>query len=213
MNYKVAYIDEVDSDIRSFKRSVLLRANTKFEVIVIKPKEDINETVEEILASSVDAIVSDFKLSEEAPQIHYNGSDIINAVLRIRDNFPVFILTSFEQDAEDKGSDVNIVYEKVDVQESSKFFDKVVHQIKKHKSKIESAELRILELKKRQKDNPLTMSEEQELIDLDSLVSNSLDKRGFIQNDIKVSSNTDRLQALINKADDIINAINNKKYE
>ena len=50
-------------------------------------------------------------------------------------------------------------------------------------------------------------------LDLDSLVSNSLDKRGFIQNDIKVSSNTDRLQALINKADDIINAINNKKYE
>ena len=61
MNYKVAYIDEVDSDIRSFKRSVLLRANTKFEVIVVKPKEDINETVKDIFAASVDAIVSDLK--------------------------------------------------------------------------------------------------------------------------------------------------------
>ena len=162
MNYKVAYIDEVDSDIRSFKRSVLLRANTKFEVVVVKPKEDINETVKDILDSSVDAIVSDFKLSEEAPNVHYNGSDIINAILEIREDFPVFILTSFEQDAEDKGSDVNIVYEKVDVQESSKFFDKVIHQIKKHKAKIESAEIRILELKEKQKDDTLTMSEEQE---------------------------------------------------
>jgi DNA-binding NarL/FixJ family response regulator len=211
MNYKVAYIDEVDSDIRSFKRSVLLRANTKFEVVVVKPKEDINETVKDILDSSVDAIVSDFKLSEEAPNVHYNGSDIINAILEIREDFPVFILTSFEQDAEDKGSDVNIVYEKVDVQESSKFFDKVIHQIKKHKAKIESAEIRILELKEKQKDDTLTMSEEQELLDLDSLVSKSLDKRGFIKDDIRVSTNTDRLQALINKADDIIEAINKQK--
>lgn len=211
MNYKVAYIDEVDSDIRSFKRSVLLRANTKFEVVVIKPKEDINETVREILSSSVDAIVSDFKLSEEAPMVHYNGSDVINAILGIREDFPVFILTSFEQDAEDKGSDVNIVYEKVDVQESSKFFDKVVHQIKKHKAKIESAETRLIELKEKQKNTSLTMTEEQELLDLDSLVSKSLDKRGFIKEDIRVSSNTDRLKALIKKADNIIDAINKQK--
>ncbi|WP_296385364.1 hypothetical protein [Winogradskyella sp.] len=213
MSYKVAYIDEVDSDIRSFKRSVLLRANTKFEVIVIKPNDDINETVKEILASSVDAIVSDFKLSEEAPTVHYNGSDIIKAILDIREDFPVFILTSFEQDAEDKGSDVNIVYEKVDVQESSKFFDKVILQIKKHKAKIESAEIRILDLKKKQEEDSLTMSEEQELLDLDSLVSKSLDKRGYIKEDIRISSNTDRLQELIKKADDIIDAINKQKNQ
>jgi len=213
MTYKVAYIDEVDVDIRSFKRSVFLRANTKFEVIVVKPKDDIDETVKEILSSSVDAVVSDFKLSEEAPTVHYNGSDIIKAILKIREDFPVFILTSFEQDAEDKGSDVNIVYEKVEVQESPKFFDKVVLQIKKHKAKIESAEIRIIELKKQQQYSSLTMSEEQELLDLDSIVSKSLDKRGFIKEDIRVSSNTDRLQELIKKADDIIDAINKQKNQ
>ena len=46
MSYKVAYIDEVDSDIRSFKRSVLLRANTKFEVIVIDNHSNDNKFVE-----------------------------------------------------------------------------------------------------------------------------------------------------------------------
>ena len=208
MSYKVVYIDEVDADIRSFKRSVALRANEKFDVISVKPKEDIIETVREIFSNFPDAIVADFRLSEEAPDVHYNGSDVIKEILSIRENFPVFILTSFEEDAEDKGFDVNIIYEKVEVQESSKFFDKVILQIKKHKSKIESAEIRIIELKKIQKDSSLTMSEEQELIDLDSLVSKSLDKRGFIKKDIKVSTNTDRLQALIKKADDIIDAIN-----
>jgi hypothetical protein len=213
MSYKVVYIDEVDADIRSFTRSVALRANVKFEVIAVKPKEDIAETVVEIFSNFPDAIVADFRLSEEAPDVHYNGSDVIKEILSIRENFPVFILTSFEEDAEDKGFDVNIIYEKVDVQESSKFFDKVILQIKKHKAKIESAEIRILELKQIQQKNPLTMSEEQELIDLDSLVSKSLDKRGFIKDDIRTSSNTDRLQTLIKKADDIIDAINKQEEQ
>ena len=211
MSYKVVYIDEVDADIRSFKRSMALRANEKFEIIAIKPREEISETIDEVFSAFPDAIVADFRLSEEAPQVHYNGSDVIKEILSIRENFPVFILTSFEEDAEDKGFDVNIIYEKVDVQESSKFFDKVILQIKKYKARIESAEIRILELRKKMLEDSLTSSEEQELMDLDSLVSKSLDKRGYIQEDLKISSNTDRLQALIKKADDIIDAINNNK--
>jgi DNA-binding NarL/FixJ family response regulator len=213
MSYKVVYIDEVDADIRSFKRSVALRANEKFEVIPIKPKEDILETVEEIFSAFPDAVVADFRLSEEAPEVHYNGADVIKEILTIREDFPVFILTSFEEDAEDKGFDVNIIYEKVDVQESSKFFDKVILQIKKHKARIESAEVRIIELQKKLSEESLTSSEEQELMDLDSLVSKSLDKRGFIQENIRISSNTDRLQALIKKADDIIEAISKQKNQ
>ena len=73
------------------------------------------------------------RLSEEDPTVHYNGSDVIKEILNIRKDFPVFILTSFEDDAIDKGFDVNIVYEKKEIQESPKFFEKVIIQIKKHK--------------------------------------------------------------------------------
>lgn len=146
MKYKVAYIDEVDRDVRSFKRSVFLRANEKFDVITIKPKTSVEDTVLEVFEQFADAVVADFRLSEEDPTVHYNGSDIIKQVLSIRKDFPVFILTSFEDDAVDKGFDVNIVYEKKDIQSDSKFFDKVIIQIKKHKAKIESAEIRLLEL-------------------------------------------------------------------
>lgn len=213
MNYKVAYIDEMDSDIRSFKRSVLLRANEKFEVVAIKPRADINETVSLIFENFVDAVVADFRLSEEDPTVHYNGSDLIKEVLNIRDDFPVFILTSFEDDAVDQGFDVNIVYEKVDVQETSKFFDKVILQIKKHKAKIESAELRILELTEKRKNTPLTNSEEQELLELDSLIEKSLDRKSKMPTDLKASTNSERLEELLNKADKIIEAINKKNLD
>ncbi|WP_179006073.1 hypothetical protein [Winogradskyella forsetii] len=213
MSYKVAYIDEMDSDIRSFKRSVLLRANEKFEVVAIKPKANINDTVSMIFENFVDAVVADFRLSEEDPTVHYNGSDLIKEVLNIRDDFPVFILTSFEDDAVDQGFDVNIVYEKVDVQETSKFFDKVILQIKKYKAKIESAELRILELTEKRKNNPLTNSEEQEFLELDSLIEKSLDKQSKIPVDLKATTNSERLKELLNKADKIIEAINKKNLD
>lgn len=210
MSYKVAYIDEMDSDIRSFKRSVLLRANEKFEVVAIKPKAEIKETVSVIFENFVDAVVADFRLSEEDPTIHYNGSDLIKEILNIREDFPVFILTSFEDDAVDKGFDVNIVYEKIDVQETSKFFDKVILQIKKYKAKIESAELRILELSDKRKNDLLSNSEEQELLELDSLVEKSLDKKSKLPIDLKISSNSKRLEELLTKADKIIEAIKKK---
>lgn len=213
MSFKVAYIDEMDSDIRSFKRSVLLRANEKFDVVSIKPKADIHETVSLIFENFVDAVVADFRLSEEDPTIHYNGSDLIKEVLFIREDFPVFILTSFEDDAVDKGFDVNIVYEKIDVQETSKFFDKVILQIKKYKAKIESAEIRILELTEKRKTTPLTNSEEEELLELDYLIEKSLDKKSKIPIDLKDSTNSDRLKELINKADEIIEAINKKNLD
>lgn len=213
MSYKVAYIDEMDSDIRSFKRSVLLRANEKFEVVAIKPRADISETVSLIFENFVDAVVADFRLSEEDPTVHYNGSDLIKEILNVREDFPVFILTSFEDDAVDQGFDVNIVYEKVDVQETSKFFDKVILQIKKHKAKIETAELKILELTEKRKNTSLTNSEEQELLELDSLIEKSLDRKSKMPTDLKESTNSERLKELLNKADKIIEAINKKNLD
>lgn len=213
MSYKVAYIDEVDSDIRSFKRSVLLRANEKFEVVSFKPKSSITETVKEIFESHVDAIVADFRLSEEDPTVHYNGSDVIREILNIRKDFPVFILTSFEDDAIDKGFDVNIVYEKKEIQESPKFFEKVITQIKKHKAKVEMAEIRLLELIGKRKKEALTYAEEEELIELDSVIEKNLDKKGAIPDDFKKNTNTERLNDLINKTDELIREIKSKNND
>lgn len=211
MKYKVAYIDEQDADIRSFKRSVLLRSAEKFEVFSVKPKSSIEDTITEIFEGDVDAVIADFRLSEEDPTVHYNGSDIVREVLNIRAEFPVFILTSFEDDAIDKGFDVNIVYEKKDIQENGKFFEKVILQIKKHKSKIENAELRLKELIEKRQKGPLNNREEEELIELDSMIEKTLDKRNSIPPDFKTITNTEKLNELINKTEELIKEVKSKK--
>lgn len=210
MKYKVVYIDEVDSEIRSFKRSVKLRANEKFDISVVKPKPTIESTVSKIINQFADAVVADFRLSEEAPEVHYNGSTIIEEILKIRKDFPVFILTSFEDDAIDKGFDVNIVYQKKDILSNSKFFDRVVNQIKKHRVKIKNAETRILELIKKREQKQLSQQEEYELLELDQFIEERLDQRGLITKDLKTITNSKRLKSLLDKADKILEEIKKK---
>ncbi|MCY4160837.1 MAG: hypothetical protein OXC92_07125 [Flavobacteriaceae bacterium] len=210
MKYKVVYIDEVDSEIRSFKRSVKLRANEKFDISVVKPKPTIESTVSEIINQFADAVVADFRLSEEAPEVHYNGSTIIEEILKIRKDFPVFILTSFEDDAIDKGFDVNIVYQKKDILSNSKFFDRVVNQIKKHRVKIKNAETRTLELIKKREQKQLSQQEEYELLELDQFIEERLDQRGLITKDLKTITNSKRLKSLLDKADKILEEIKKK---
>ncbi|MCY4298151.1 MAG: hypothetical protein OXC61_02490 [Flavobacteriaceae bacterium] len=210
MKYKVVYIDEVDREIRSFKRSVKLRANEKFDISVVKPKPTIESTVSKIINQFADAVVADFRLSEEAPEVHYNGSTIIEEILKIRKDFPVFILTSFEDDAIDKGFDVNIVYQKKDILSNSKFFDRVVNQIKKHRVKIKNAETRILELIKKREQKQLSQQEEYELLELDQFIEERLDQRGLITKDLKTITNSKRLKSLLDKADKILEEIKKK---
>src|SRR5579859_1864900 len=106
--FKVAYVDESPPDIRRFQRF----ARNYFEVIAFAPKIQKESTVEDILDSHVDAVIANFDLSEQDPTIHYNGADLVSLVLEQRESFPVFILTSYEDDAVSQGDDVNIVYEK-----------------------------------------------------------------------------------------------------
>ena len=106
--YKIAYIDESDADIRLFQRFSF----NYFDVIPFIPKDSIEETCNDILESHVDAVISDFEFSEQLSTVHYDGTDLISLFLKKREHFPVFILTSYEDDAISKGDDVNIIYEK-----------------------------------------------------------------------------------------------------
>ncbi|NJO89976.1 MAG: hypothetical protein HC831_14280, partial [Chloroflexia bacterium] len=106
--YKVAYIDESEADIRRFQRF----SYNHLDVVPFIPKVSIEETCNDILESHVDAIIADFEFSEQLSTVHYDGTDLVSLFLKKREGFPVFILTSFEDDAISKGEDVNIIYEK-----------------------------------------------------------------------------------------------------
>jgi len=204
--YKVAYIDEVDSERRRFQRF----ARNYFDVIPFRPNREKEITVSEILESHVDAVIADFDLSEQDETIHYTGDQLVSLILEEREMFPVFILTSYEDDAVSKGEDVNIVYEKSEIANGEKFLERVKTQIEKYYSKLEEAEKRLLALIEKGKETKLDAQEEKELAELDSLIEKSLDKKIVVPDKIKEDTEEDKLGDLLKKVDELAKKLEKK---
>lgn len=197
--YKIAYIDESDADIRRFQRFTY----KVFDVVPIIPKDSIEDTCIEILENHVDAVVSDFEFSEQLSTVHYDGTELVSLFLKKREGFPVFILTSYEDDAILKGDDVNIIYEKKELDGGKLFLDRIKAQIDKYKHRLEVAENRIIELISISKERRLDAFEKQELADLDSKIEKSLDKESQIPNILRDDKEAQDLSSLLNKVDEL----------
>ena len=205
--YKIAYIDESDVDIRKFQRF----ARNYFEVIPVKPNREKEITAATILESHIDAVIADFDLSEQDETIHYTGADLVSLILEERELFPVFILTSYEDDAISKGEDVNIVYEKSEMANGEKFLERVKTQIEKYYNKLNEAEIRLLALIEKGKAAKLDAQEEAELEELDSLIEKSLNKKIIIPDKIKKDTEEDKLGDLLKKVDELANKLEKKE--
>lgn len=207
MKFKIAYIDEDQTDTRRFQRF----SYNFFDVIPIIPKDSIDDTCNEILESNVDAIISDFDFSEQLSTVHYDGTDLISLFLKKREGFPVFILTSYEDDAISKGEDVNIIYEKKELDEGEKFLERVKAQIEKYKHKLETDENRLLDLIAESKKRNLDAIEREELAELDSKIEKALDKESRIPNILRDDKEASELSELLKKVDELAKKLVNKK--
>lgn len=205
--FKIAYVDESEADTRRFQRF----SYNYFEVIPFIPKDSIEETCNEILESHVDAIISDFDFSEQLSTVHYDGTDLVSLFLKKREGFPVFILTSYEDDAISKGEDVNIIYEKKEMDEGEMFLQRVKAQIEKYKHKAEIEETRLLELISDSKKRKLDAFEMQELAELDSKIERALDKESQIPNILRDDKEASELSELLKKVDELAKKLDGKK--
>jgi len=206
MKYKIAYIDEDQSDTRRFQRF----SYNFFEVVPIIPKDSIDDTCKEILENHVDAIVSDFDFAEQLSTVHYDGTDLVSLFLKKREGFPVFILTSYEDDAISKGEDVNIIYEKKEMDEGEQFLERVKAQIEKYKHKLETDEKRLLELIAESKKRKLDALEKEELAELDSKIEKALDKESRISNILREDREASELSELLKKVDELAKSLGKK---
>jgi HPt (histidine-containing phosphotransfer) domain-containing protein len=206
MKYKIAYIDEDQSDTRRFQRF----SYNFFDVVPIIPKDSIEDTCNEILENHVDAIVSDFDFAEQLSTVHYDGTDLVSFFLKKREGFPVFILTSYEDDAISKGEDVNIIYEKKEMDEGEQFLERVKAQIEKYKHKLEADEKRLLELIAESKKRKLDALEREELAELDSKIEKALDKESRISNILREDKEATELSELLKKVDELAKSLGKK---
>lgn len=221
--YKILFIDEQPDDIDAFMDYVE-KTNTKENFIVEceYPLEDINEMIEVIIKNNPDAVITDFMLNEYKEVIKYNvpynGVELVKEFTSIREGFPCFVMTSFDDDAIKNSQDVNIVYIKdilhgaeAKTQAKANFIDKVESQILHYKSRIQDAEKELKRLLNLRLNGTASIDQEAEIIRLDSLLEASIDKKSSIPEEYKTLTNTSRLEKILGKVDELLNKVNNDK--
>jgi len=223
--YKIVFIDEQQDDIDAFKDYVdETNTKNKFEVLAEYPREELNQMMDIIFNLNPDAVVVDYMLNEYKETIKYNvpynGVDLVEELLSIREGFPCFVMTAFDDDAIKEIADVNMVYIKGILHGSEKelnakanFLERVESQINHYKTQLANAEAKLLELVELRKKGEATIEQEREMIELDQYLELSIDKKSSIPEEFKSLSNTKRLEDILNKVDELLQKVKTKEGE
>lgn len=221
--YKLLFIDEQQNDIDDFKDYVDQTSTSEnFAVEFEYPLEDLTEMIQLVISHDPDAIIVDYMLNEYKESIKhnvpYNGVELVQAISAIREGFPCFVMTSFDDQAVKSSQDVNIVYIK-DIlhfsenktQAKANFLERVESQILHYKAKLKYAEDQLTELLKLRSQGRASLEQESEIIRLDQLLEKAIDKRNAIPEEYKDLSNITKLSEIISKVDEILKKVNNGK--
>lgn len=131
---RIAYVDEMQDERDNFYGDAY-ESDLFEEIYLVHPKPNLNELVDDLIELRIDALVTDFNLSEAAP-LSYNGEQLVSAFLAVRSDFPCFIRTSFDDAALNSSDDVNRVYSKNVANETiagRNLFKRIALQIEHHR--------------------------------------------------------------------------------
>lgn len=143
----IAYIDEKDDERDNFFTDAF-DSELFAEIYRVEPLQNIDEMLAYILSLDIDALITDFNLTEAAP-LEYSGEQLVERFLAVRAEFPCFIRTSYEEDALSSSADVNRVYSKdisADAHSGRSLFERIALQIKKHQELVEGWQVELEKL-------------------------------------------------------------------
>lgn len=129
----IAYVDEKEDERSNFFNDAF-DSGYFSEIHLIEAYPKISDTLSILFELQIDAFITDFNLTEEGP-VGYSGEHLVERILAVRQGFPCFIRTSYEEDALAVSVDVNRVYSKneaADEHAGSPLFKRVSLQIQKH---------------------------------------------------------------------------------
>ena len=93
--YKLGYVDEESQWISKFQRA--LSEAFEIEVFQLDQTIGLEDLVQKILASNLDCLIVDYELKETAV-VPYNGDEIVDRIRQLYPYFPMFIITSKEEE-------------------------------------------------------------------------------------------------------------------
>jgi len=218
MNYNVGIIDDDETKITHLLTYLelgwddndgkLLKeqyGDVKLFPQKIDLEDNINSMVEKICVANFDALVIDYKLSSQQ-NVSYSGISLAKAIDNKLRGFPIFILTSYQDDLYAKECfDVYQVFEFGryigDFNERIEINSKIVEQIRKYNKTIEQWKAELSELLPEIGTNVYV---DEKIVELDTLIENSIDGTSALSPKMKNELGANHIQALIDKIDEII---------
>lgn len=219
MNYSIGIIDDDSTKVTQLLTYLDLGwddedgnlLKKKYADIVLCPREIKLESTEEDMVQKVyeikpDALIIDYKLSSQQ-NIAYTGISLASAIDEKLHDFPIFILTSFQDDVFSKECfDVYQVFDFeryiVDEKERIEINSKIVEQIRKYNRTILQWKKELTDLLPKRGSN---VSIDDRILELDTWIENSIDGTSALSPKLKRDLGSNHIQALIAKIDSIIN--------
>ena len=201
--YNVGYLDEEDQ-WRLTARNGLI-SDFKVSVLDLPQSSDMIWPV--VLEKELDALIVDFRLFESG-EVTYNGNDIIKEVQRHNLHFPLFIMTSYENDAFSQCEDVLIIRDKSMFQneeELVRFKHTLMGRLDAYYNKENSCKQRLLELNKLE---TLTQPQKEEKFKIELYLA-ELDLDNSPALNLLSSGYTEEMAAMLKLVRDISDSLKN----
>lgn len=207
--YRIGYLDDDDGTIISFNRIF----KSDFDIVFFDDKKSVSTLdllVEQINSTKIDALAVDYKLADKG-DFCYNGDDVVRKLQQCKLHFPVFLLTSYADDAIDDSDVAFLVYDKDNVKDngtSQILIRKIKSSIRSYKRLISNKEKRLEALEKKQTSiEGLSKDEEQELINLHFEMYHVDPTANPISPEMLQTSSIRELHELVDKTNEILKSI------
>lgn len=184
------------------KEKVDKYADVKFDAIEIEPTSCMDDITSVITEQKIDAVLIDYNLSSYA-SISYTGVQLAKHIQEKFLEFPLFILTSYEDE----------LYEQ-EIFDSYQIFDfarylseplervelhyKLIEQVTKYRKQIDMWEK---EIKRLLPEKGKSAEVDTRILELDSKLEKSIDGHSALPDAVKCSIQSNKLEELINKID------------
>lgn len=208
--YKIGYVDEDGGQINTFFNA--LKDEFLIELFDITSGVEAQDLAEEILNSSIDMLVLDFRLDENG-LVDFNADELIEKIQEVNKHFPLVVLTSHEVDALDHIPNANLINGKDEMLGSKLaiFKQKLQKIVTSYKNDVETAQTELKELETIRETRGLEPNEEDRYVELSHYLDQTVSAKEHISRSFYSEDTNKRLDELIAKTEELLQKISDSQ--
>lgn len=203
-------VTEIMTLLKYGMKKASIEKRNKYAKYILKPYEiivqaNIEDIIEEVIKKEIDCILVDYKLSSYAT-VNFTGVEFAKKLEEVLYNFPIFILTAYEDDLFDKE-----IYNAYQIFNYDRYLKEEAENIELNFKIIEQVLKRNREIKQWEKEIEillpkagLTAKIDAQLLELDSKIEKSINAKSAIPLKIKEDLSSNKIGKLLEKIDEIL---------